>query len=206
MERSGIKEKEGVRCMHASWMSEEQKSLRSWRPTRSSIRAPPLFLSLARLRTYRLQMGGPSLPTAPPQTMGRGHRRECGRPGGAEGKRGGRRADGERGGGSKGRHGSIPARMTAGATCLGEDVVVEDVVEGGDQDDARGQGRVRFVEPLQEERDAHLEEGLEVHTLFLLPCPRDLGLTRRHLGGKKGRKGKRKTSTNNMKKIGRAHV
>lgn len=25
-------------------MSEEQKSLRSWRPTRSSIRAPPLFL------------------------------------------------------------------------------------------------------------------------------------------------------------------
>ena len=55
-------------------------------------------------------------------------------------------------------------------THLGEDVVVEDVVEGGDEDDAREEVRVGGEEVLEEEGDAHLEEGFEVRGFFLCVC------------------------------------
>lgn len=63
-------------------------------------------------------------------------------------------------------------------------MVVEDVVEGGDEDDARGEVRLGGEEVVEEGRDAHLEERLVVHCLLLrlvLPrAPRDLRLARRN--------------------------
>lgn len=62
---------------------------------------------------------------------------------------------------------------------------MENVVEGGDEDDARGEVRLGGEEVVEEGRDTHLEERLVVHRLLLrllvLPrAPRDLRLARRH--------------------------
>lgn len=58
---------------------------------------------------------------------------------------------------------------------------MEDVIEGGHEDDARGQGGVGLIQALQEEGDPHLEQGLEVHAFLLLARARDFGLACRHL-------------------------
>lgn len=60
-------------------------------------------------------------------------------------------------------------------------MVVEDVIEGGHEDDARGQGWVGLIQALQEEGDPHLEQGLEVNALLLLARPCDFRLAGRHL-------------------------
>jgi len=69
---------------------------------------------------------------------------------------------------------------------------MEDVIEGGHEDDARGQGGVGLIQALQEKGHPHLEQGLKVHALFLFARARDFGLARRHLGkggGEGGREG-----------------
>jgi hypothetical protein len=61
------------------------------------------------------------------------------------------------------------------------DVVMEDVIEGGHEDNARGQGGVGLIQALQEEGDPHLEQGLKVHAFLLIACAGDFSLARRHL-------------------------
>lgn len=69
---------------------------------------------------------------------------------------------------------------------LWEDVVVEDVGEGGHEDDLGGQVGVGGEEAVEEVGHAHLEERLVVHDLALALVAHHLGLARRDAAHTRG--------------------